>query len=323
MDRRDFLMTSAAVLGLGLPTDAQTSSSDAKPTADKPATDKPATKPNRANPIGCSTYSFWHFDEHHQPKIHECLAWVSEMGFDAMEVLEVQMHTKDAAYLRKLKRQALTSGIILSGLSTHQSFCFPKAEERQKNIDITIASVELAYKLGIPTVRINTGRWGTSKDFDDLMKHRGIETPIKGYTDEDAFPWVIESIEKCLPTAEKCGIVLGLENHWGLARLPEGLLRIVNTVKSPWLGVTLDTGNFLEEPYEKFEKVIPYATYSHAKTYYGGGEWYTLDLDYDRIAAIYRKANYRGFISLEFEGKEDPMTAVPKSLAMLRKAFAV
>jgi L-ribulose-5-phosphate 3-epimerase len=49
--------------------------------------------------------------------------------------------------------------------------------------------------------------------------------------------------------------------------------------------------------------------------------WYTLDLDYDRIAAILRKANYRGVISLEYEGKEDAKTAVPKSLALLRKAF--
>ena len=48
---------------------------------------------------------------------------------------------------------------------------------------------------------------------------------------------------------------------------------------------------------------------------------YTLDLDYERIAAILRKHNYRGYLSLEFEGKEDPRTAVPKSLAMLRKAF--
>jgi sugar phosphate isomerase/epimerase len=60
-----------------------------------------------------------------------------------------------------------------------------------------------------------------------------------------------------------------------------------------------------------------------AKTYFGGGEWYTLDLDYRRIAAILREVNYTGYISLEFEGKEDPNTAVPKSLALLRQAFDI
>jgi sugar phosphate isomerase/epimerase len=58
-----------------------------------------------------------------------------------------------------------------------------------------------------------------------------------------------------------------------------------------------------------------------AKTYYGGGEWYTLDLDYKRIAKMLRKVNYRGYVSLEFEGKENPQTAVPKSVKLLREAF--
>ena len=58
-----------------------------------------------------------------------------------------------------------------------------------------------------------------------------------------------------------------------------------------------------------------------AKTYYGEGKWYTLDLDYPRIGEIMRKANYKGYISLEFEGQDDPMEAVPKSLDLLREAF--
>ncbi len=53
----------------------------------------------------------------------------------------------------------------------------------------------------------------------------------------------------------------------------------------------------------------------------GGGIWYTLDLDYGRIAQIMREHNYRGYVSLEFEGNEDYRTAIPKSLALLRKAF--
>jgi hypothetical protein len=32
-------------------------------------------------------------------------------------------------------------------------------------------------------------------------------------------------------------------------------------------------------------------------------------------------AGYRGWVSLEFEGRDDPLTAIPKSLALLRTAF--
>jgi len=46
-----------------------------------------------------------------------------------------------------------------------------------------------------------------------------------------------------------------------------------------------------------------------------------LDLDYPRIAQLLRKHNYQGYISLEYEGREDHRTAIPKSLAMLRDAF--
>jgi L-ribulose-5-phosphate 3-epimerase len=56
-------------------------------------------------------------------------------------------------------------------------------------------------------------------------------------------------------------------------------------------------------------------------TYFGGGKWYTLDIDYKRVTEIFRKVNYRGYVSIEFEGKEVPVTAVPKSLEIIREAF--
>ena len=51
------------------------------------------------------------------------------------------------------------------------------------------------------------------------------------------------------------------------------------------------------------------------------GEWYTLDIDYERVNKTLRNAGYTGYISLEFEGKEDFKTGVPKSLELFRKVF--
>ena len=273
------------------------------------------------NPIAVSTYSFWRFQKDLRLPIEQCIDQAAEMGFDGVDVLHVQMHREDDQYLRELKQRALVNGLALCGLSIHQGFVKPDKAERQKNVDHTIRMIEMAYKLGIPCMRLNTGRWRTSKSFAELMKNRGIEPPVEGCTEEDAFPWVIDGIEKCLPTAEKCGVTLALENHWGPARTAKGLLRIVNAIESPWLKVLMDTGNFLEDPYDKLEAIAPQTAFVQAKTYYGGGIYYTLELDYDRIASILRRHNYRGYISLEFEGHEDYKTAIPKSLAMLRKAF--
>lgn len=274
----------------------------------------------RTNPIGVSTYSYWGYSREYKP-IEECIALAGEQGFDAVEILEKQMNRTDDAYLQQLKREAFARGLTFCGFSTHQHFLSPDPEFRKENIEITKNSIGLAYKLGIPTMRINTGRWLTSENFDVLMKNRGVEPTIEGYTEEDGFPWVIDSIQQCLETAAECGVVLGLENHWGLGRTAAGVIRILDAIQSPWLRATLDTGCFLENVYEQIEALAPYAILVQAKTYFGGGNWYTLNLDYYKIAEILRKADYRGYISLEFEGGEDIATAVPRSLALLRDAL--
>lgn len=275
----------------------------------------------KGNPIAISTYSYWRYREDSKMTIDKCIDHAGETGFDAVEILEVQMEKRDNAYCQMLKQRAMIHGMSLCGMSTHQGFVTPDKAKREENIKKTIASLELAYNLGIPTIRVNTGRWGTSGNFNTLMANRGIEPPLKGYTEEDAFPWVIDSFEKLIPTAEKLGVTMGLENHWGLGLTPEGVLRVVDGVDSPWLQVTVDTGNFLEDPYERLAKLAPRAIFLQAKTYWGGGTWYTLDLDYARIAKIFKEAKFKGFISLEFEGKEHFKTAIPKSLALLRAAF--
>jgi len=244
------------------------------------------------------------------------------IGFDGVELLHVQMDNETPAYLNSLKQAAFRHGLSLPMLSIHQDFVSPDPKERQEAVDHTKKCIGLAAKLGIPAVRLNSGRWNTIKEFDDLMKVKGNEPPIAGYTDEDAFKWCIESINACLPDAEANGVVLALENHWGLTTKVDNLLRLFKGVNSPWLGINLDTGNWPDDPYAGIEQLAPHAVIVQAKTYYGGGVWYTLDLDYARIAKILRNAGFRGWISLEMEGKEPADTAVPKSLDVLRRAFA-
>ena len=324
-NRRKFLKKSArAAVGIsaGLTSIAGLSTSQScNLIREKFRPDQP--KVERANPIGVSTYSFWQFNgPKEEVPIEKCIDEASRMGFDGLEILMVQMTSEENSYLQLLKRRAFHAGLDLMGFSTHQGFISPDKEYRKENVEKTIHQIEIAYKLGIPTMRLNTGRWRTIESFDDLMANKGIEPVIDGYTEEDGYKWVIDSIEKCLPKAQECGVVLGLENHWGLGRTAEGVLRIVEEIRSPWLQITADTGNFLEDQYRQLELMARKTFLVQAKTYYGGGKWYTLEIDYDRVAEIFRKKNYRGYISLEFEGNENPMTAIPKSLELLRNAFS-
>jgi sugar phosphate isomerase/epimerase len=300
--RRDLLQRSALALALPAASSGQA-----------------AAKPSRIR-LATSTYSYWHFRPQKYP-VEKVIEQAARLGFDGVEVLHRQMAEESPAYLNRLKQIAFRNSVALVMLSIHQDFVWPKVEDRQKHIAHTKHCIDLAAQMGIPSIRLNSGRWKTVKSFDDLMKVKGDEPPLAGYTNEDAVRWCIESIQECLPHAEKAGVLLALENHWGLTTRPETLLQIWKTVNSPWLGINLDTGNFPGEAYPEIEKLAPHASVVQAKTYYGGGEWYTLDLDYKRIAGILRKAGYQGWVSLEMEGKETPDTAVPKSLAVLREAF--
>lgn len=314
MNRRRFMQNSlAATAAASLASEAAHGESQG---AERIA---PAYVPNR---IAVSTYSFFTFRGGSKLTMPQCIDTAARMGFDGVELLQVQMEETSDSFLQKLKRQAFVNGLDLCGMSTHQGFLRPDKAYRQKNIDKTIGQIEMAYKLGIPTIRVNTGRWGTSKSFEELMDNKGIEPRLKGCTDAEGFKWVIDSLTQCLKTAETCGVTLGLENHWGLGRTAEGVLKIVDAIESPWLKVTMDTGNFFERQYEQLEMLAPRSVFMQAKTYFGGGIYYTIDIDYDRVARICQRAGYKGYVSLEFEGKEDPWTAVPKSLERLRSAFS-
>ena len=307
MQRRDFIQSSLLAGGLsGIP------SSQAIPA-------KPSLQPSIK--LSVSSYSYWHFKGDKFP-IEKVIDEAAALGLEGIDVLHRQMESEDNAYLQKLKKHAFVNGIAMTCLSIHQGFVTPDKEELKKHVDHTNQCIELAYKMGIPCLRLNTGRWNTIKSFDDLMKNRGIEPILPGYTEDDGYKWCVDGIQQCLKKAEECGVLLALENHWGLGSTPEGMIRIQDTVNSPWLGLLMDTGNFLENPYDKLKMIAPRASFVQAKTYYGGGEWYSLELDYDRIVKILKDVNYHGYISIEFEGKEDAKSGVRKSVELLRKALA-
>ena len=312
MKKRTFLKTAAGLAGL-------TSVGSACVSTSTGIQHNATPKASRIK-LGVSSYSYWHFREPKTP-IETVIDKAAALGLEGVDILHRQMDSEELPYLQKLKRHAFINGIDLIALSIHQDFVDPDKSVRKKNIDHTIRCIQLAHEMGIPCIRLNSGRWNTIRSFDDLMAARGSEPILPGYTETDGFGWCIDSIAECLEQAARHGVLLALENHWGLTRTPEGLLRILNAIESPWLGALLDTGNFLEEPYDKLQQVASRAVFVQAKTYYGGGEWYTLDLDYDRIAGILKGSGFHGYVSIEFEGKANADVGVARSVEVLRSAL--
>jgi L-ribulose-5-phosphate 3-epimerase len=246
------------------------------------------------------------------------------LGLHGVEILHQQLASEEPTYLQTLKRHAFHLGLDLYNLSIHQDFVWAEAEERQRHVAHTIHCIELANAMGIPSIRVNSGSWRKQGSFDDLIQAKGWVEPWSGYTNDDAMKWCMDCVAQCLPYAERYGVMLLLENHWGLTTFAEDMAYLLESVNSPWLKAILDMGNFIFEPdmYAAMQRIAPHVWLAHAKTYPGGGSWYTLDLDYARIFRTLLDVGFKGYVSIEMEGGEAAATAMPKSVALLRAAWA-
>ena len=143
MNRRHFLNQSLLAAAAGT-----AHAADSTPSA--PVAPSPVIR----NRIGVSTYSFWGFDRGEFATIEKCLELAADMGFDGVEILQVQMDDFSPQTLMKIKRRAFTLGLDLMGLSTHQGFLSPQEDKRREHVLKTAMFLEQAYDLGIPTIRV-------------------------------------------------------------------------------------------------------------------------------------------------------------------------
>jgi L-ribulose-5-phosphate 3-epimerase len=278
--------------------------------------------------LAVSSYSFHRFgngpEEDRKPEfralIERCAAW----GLDGLELLGVHFESTEPAELHALKQHAFRHGVALVAVSAHHNFVTPDPVKRQAEIDKLCRWVDVAHELGAPAVRAFGGRWATRPIFSEFMAAGGVEPPLDGFSDEDGYAWSAEAFKIASYTAGRKGVTLLLENHGGFTGDAAGVLRILRDVDSPWLQVVLDTGNFnfCADPYAEMAALAPYAAMVHAKTYVGGGIYYTAELEYPRIIRLLRESGFQGYLSLEFEGKAHPEVGIPESLALLRAAGA-
>lgn len=316
MNRRHFF-ASAATLGLASLGHGQ----------EPPA---PATSPAspRRIKLCISTYSLRNLPDK-TTLVEKTIEQAVAVGADAIEItfdhllMDKKLPLDDAgkARCRNVRRLAFRSGVDIAAFSYYTNFVTPDANIREETVKNAIHALEAADRLGASCVCLNPGRWNTVPDYAEYMSKRGLEPPIAGHSDDEAYEWSIGCLRRCVERATELGISIAIENHWGLSRTPEGLMRILAAFDTPFAGALMDTGNFMEDPYEKLAHIAPKTIFVHAKTYCGGGDWITLDLDYNRIATILNRANYTGYVSLEMEGKEEPLAAVGKSIELLRSTM--
>ncbi|MEM8669678.1 MAG: sugar phosphate isomerase/epimerase family protein [Planctomycetota bacterium] len=208
----------------------------------------------------------------------------------------------DDQYFLNLKREAYKRGITISGTAIGNNFTVGKGPKLEKEIEDAIAWIDRAALLGAPHIRFFAG---TGKQLN--------ANPARLVEATDA-------LNRCADHAASKGIFLGVENHGNLTA--EQMLAIMDRTDNPWVGINLDTGNFLsDDPYRDLEICAPYAVNIQVKVKMKSPSGEHYEADFDRIAKILKNAKYSGFVILEYEEK-DPYQGIPKAASRLRAALA-
>lgn len=228
----------------------------------------------------------------------------ADMGLDAIEPTSYYF-PPDAGLeeCRRLQRHAFRLGLDISGTAVRNDFCLVPGPARDASLAGVRDWVERAVAMQAPVIRIFAG-----------------QVP-RGDTEAAAVARAIDGLRESVAYAGTRGVTLALENHGGITATPAQLLRLVEAVDSPWFGVNLDTGNFqTPDPYADLERIAPYAVNVQVKTEITRGATGPKEpADLARLVEMLRRVRYSGYVALEYEAAEDPLTAIPGHLAALRR----
>jgi sugar phosphate isomerase/epimerase len=210
----------------------------------------------------------------------------------------------DEAFLLKLRRHCFLRGVDVSGGAVGNTFTHPPGEKRDEQMRYAKQWVDHYAVLGAPHIRVFAGN------------------APRGASKDEATKMCIAALEECADYAGKRGIFLGIENHGGIVAEPDDLLDIVRAVKSPWVGINLDSGNFhTDDPYRDFERCAPFAVNVQMKAEIQRRGQKQEQADLPRLVKILRDAKYQGYVALEYESEEDPWKAVPGLLKRMKDLF--
>lgn len=263
----------------------------------------------------------------------QLISLAKEIGFDGIEFAEI--HTPDGMdkteYARLLKAECEKVGIEPVQYSVGADFIYGSNGELQAETDRLKGEVDVAVALGVSGMRHDaTGGYN-----DDEKKYKGFK---------QALPRIAEGYRAVTEYAQSKNIKTMIENHGCFCQDSDRVEAVITTVSHKNFGALIDIGNFLcvdENPVTAVSRLAPFVSYVHAKDFHfkSGSELEPCDgffktrggnylrgavLGHGNVPVyqtlkILKDSGYNGYITLEFEGHEDPVTACKWGLNTLNK----
>jgi L-ribulose-5-phosphate 3-epimerase len=216
-----------------------------------------------------------------------------DYGIDVVEYVNQFFMDKaqDQNYLAQLKQRCDDNG-VKSGLimcDREGALGDPDSAARTKTVENHYKWVTAAAYLGCHSIRVNaqsTGTFGAQLDF------------------------ATDGLRRLSEFGAQHGINVIVENHGGLSSHGKWLASVIEQVGLPNCGTLPDFGNFniaKDKPYDRYlgvTELLPFAKGVSAKSYAFDAKGNETTIDYLRMLRIVRDSGYRGYIGIEFEGRD-------------------
>jgi sugar phosphate isomerase/epimerase len=257
-----------------------------------------ATKKENRFRLSLNAYSFNDMLMKKKISKAEILEFCANTGFDAVDMTGYYFSTYPAtptnAEIFDFKRKAHALGIEISGTGVRNEFSYSDSTALGKEIDTVLRWIEVAAKMGAPVLRVFTAKQYSTGDERKRVNDR-----------------ILFALNKCIEKAAAYGIVLGIQNHNDFLRTADECHELIGAVNSQWLGLVVDTGNFIaSDPYEEIRKSLPLAVNWQVKEKLLINGVQT-PMDLKRLCSIIKSSNYRGNVPIETLGMNDPLNEVP------------
>jgi sugar phosphate isomerase/epimerase len=230
-------------------------------------------------------------------------------GLGGIEFIMEHIKSFEKDHLLGLKKYANDKGLEISAVSPGNNFGNEKDQDNKGNLDYVKKGIDAAEVLGAANVRVFAG-W-----------------PPAGKR-EALWATAVKYMKEAAEYAAKKGITLVVEPHNGGGFLPDSVssVKFIEDVNHPYVKLNIDTGNYLghdKDMYKGIENSMKYAVYCHLKVHKIEKNGKTSDFDLDKVFKVLSKADYRGWIALEYEGQEFLKAEKPEKAANEIEYFKV
>lgn len=253
--------------------------------------------------LACETYSLRTLMNDGTYDFVSVMKLMKDLGIQGVTLNDIWLKSFDEAHLDQIKAAAKENGIIIAGLICEGNLSTTDEDAWRKQVDTDAAKMRAAAYLGAPVVRLNLGGLGNQEKDDTIGTDR-----------------CIAAFKELLPLAKELGIKMTIENHGGPSKKADNILRIIRSTDPKWVGSCLDFKNWPADVlYGENAKLAPYAYHVHAKALAFDDKGEETSVSYQKLLKMLKDAKYKGAVSIEFEGHDDPIEGVKHTRDLILK----